>query len=572
MGLLSAINPFGKSAPADASEGTQGRISAEAQDTRWRGASRTLRSMQSWVASIGSATSDLPSTELRTLRARSRDAFRGNMIARAALTRPRTNIVGTGLMCRPSVDYETLGISADEAEALNTQMRSSWERWAEDPVECDIEATNDIYGQQSLALLSAMSSGDVFVLTPQVRRNGGVSELKLQLVEADRISNPHEGMDTATRIEGVEIRDGMPIGYWIRNTHPGDRVNTAYPRWDYYPAFGEATGRRRVLQVWNDKERPGQVRGAPFLAPILEPLKQIERYSSAELMAAVVSGMLTVFLEKDAQQSGENGEQLGAFGGEAGGDVALGNGAVVDLAPGEKATVVDPSRPNVNFDPFFMAVVKQIGAALELPVDELLLHYQSSYSAARAAMLQAWRFYIARRWALTQQFCQPVYGLHIDEEVASGRLSLPGYSDPIRRRAYTRALWIGPARGAMDEEKEASAAKTRIEIGVSNESIETAAMAGEDWGTVHAQRQRELLERRKVGAFDTDKYGIGVRAGLITPNLEDETAYRAAAGLPPPSADVQAAWAADGGARRPITLQADEPPPVRPGSTPENPA
>lgn len=473
----------------------------ETQGTRWRGASRQLRSLAAWAATIGSPTSDLPATEQKTLRARSRDAFRGHMIARAALTRSRTNIVGTGLMCRPSVDHVTLGITAEEAEVLNKQLQSSWERWAEDPVSCDLEMTSDIYGLQSLALLSAMQSGDVFALTPEVPRSGGVSGMKVQLIEADRISNPNDAQDTTTLVDGVAISGGAPVGYWIRSNHPGDR-DASNATWSYYPAIGTETGRRRVLHVWNDKERPGQVRGAPYLAPILEPLRQIERYGSAELMAAVISAMLTVFIEKAEEKFDDNGQPISPFSDTTTDEppqLALGNGAVVDLAPGEKATSVNPSRPNANFDPFFMAVVKQIGAALELPVDELLLHYQSSYSAARAAMLQAWRFYMLRRWALTQQFCQPIYGLWLDEEVASGRINLPNYADPIRRRAWSRALWIGPARGAMDELKEAQAAAKRIETGVSNETMETAAMTGEDWSVVQAQRARELAQRARDG-------------------------------------------------------------------------
>lgn len=475
----------------------------EMQETRWRGASRGLRSLQNWFATIGSATSDLPAHEQRTLRARSRDAMRNHMVARAAMTRCRTNIVGTGLMCRPGVDHEVLGITADQAEALNNQLRLSWERWAEDPAECDVEATLDFYGLQSLALLSAMASGDVFALTPHAHRFGGVSMLKVQLVEADRVGNPNDASDTDKLIDGVQIDGAMPVGYWVRNIHPGDRNGVVMPMWRYYAAFGGATGRRRVLQVWNDKERPGQVRGAPYLAPILEPLKQIERYGSAELMAAVLSAMLTVFIKKDKDLADEAGNELAAFAGAqtADGNIALGNGAVVDLAPGEEPHEVNPLRPNPNFDPFFIAIVKQIGAALELPLDELLLHYQSSYSAARAAMLQAWRFYTTRRWTLVQQFCQPVYGLFLDEEVASGRIALPGYGDPIKRRAYSRALWIGPARGAMDELKEAKAAQTRIDIGVSNEAIETAAMTGEDWNTVYGQRLREISRRKQDGTW-----------------------------------------------------------------------
>lgn len=492
MGLLA--NMAGWLRPAAASD---------QQETRWRGASRVLRSLSAWQTQIGSATSDLPAGEQRTMRARSRDAFRGHMVARAALTRCRTNIVGTGLMCRPSIDHRALGLTEDEAEALNAEIRNRWEAYAEDPVEVDKEATNDIYGLQGLALLSAMASGDVFALTPYEVRRGGVTGLKIQLIEADRVSNKDDTADTPECVDGVQIHDAMPVGYWVRSTHPGDRVVTAAaPTWEFYRAFGEETGRRRVLHIWNDKERPGQVRGAPYLAPILEPLRQIERYGGAELMAAVISAMLTVFVEHEATETDEAGNPITTFGSaEDKATLKLGNGAVVDLAPGEKVNAVNPARPNANFDPFFMAVVKQIGAALELPVDELLLHYQSSYSAARAAMLQAWRFYTLRRWYLVQQFCQPVYGLWLDEEVASGRLSMPGYSDPVRRRAWSRSVWIGPARGSMDEEKEAKAAKTRIEIGVSNESIEAAAMSGEDRDTIYAQRKREIDQRKRDGTY-----------------------------------------------------------------------
>ncbi|ASK91864.1 phage portal protein [Xanthomonas campestris pv. trichodesmae] len=474
----------------------------EVQGTRWRGASRTLRSLQSWIAPTGSATADLQRHELTTLRARSRDAMRNAPIARSALLRCRTSIVGTGLVCRPAVDHEALGITSDEAERISTTLRASWERWAEEPAECDAEAALDFYGLQALALLSAMASGDVFVLTPHERRLGGVSELKVQLVEADRVSNPHEAGDTPNCIDGIAISGATPVGCWIRNTHPGDRVDMRMAAWQYYPYFGGETGRRRVLHIWNDKERPGQVRGAPYLAPVLEPLKQLERYGDAELMAAVISAMFTVFIERDKELADSEGNPLGLFGTtDDQPSIALGNGAVVDLAPGEKASSQALNRPNVNFDPFFTAVVKQIGACLELPLDVLMLQFDRSYSAARAAMLEAWRFFNLRRWYLVQQFCQPLYALHIDEEVAAGRLVLPGYGDPIRRRAWTRALWIGPARGSMDEQKEAGAAKTRIEIGVSNEAMETAAMNGEDWNAVYAQRVREVTRRRADGLY-----------------------------------------------------------------------
>jgi len=448
---------------------------------------------------VGSATADTPSTELRTLRARSRDAGRNHPLARAGIMRSRTSIVGTGLVCRPIVDHDTLGITAEAAQIYNTQLLAAFTRWAEDPLECDIESTLDFYGLQGLALLSAMSSGDCFALTPSELRPGGVNDLKVQLIEADRVCNRNDGPDTVQCIDGVQYAGPTPVGCWVRNVHPGDNIDTRMPSWAYYPYIGDATGRRRVLHVWNDKERPGQVRGVPFLAPILEPLKQITRLADSELMASVLTSFMTVFIERDSEAGGGDEDAIEST--DAEGNVALGHGAIVDLAPGEKANAFDPKRPNVNFDPFFMAIAKQIGAALEIPLDVLLLQFNSSYSAARAAMLEAWRMFLTRRWWLVQQFCQPVYALLVDEEVAAGRIRLPGYNDPTKRRAWLRAIWTGPAKGSMDEWKEANAAKTRIEIGVSNEQMEAAAMTGEDRDAVYAQRLREINQRKADGTW-----------------------------------------------------------------------
>ena len=51
-----------------------------------------------------------------------------------------------------------------------------------------------------------------------------------------------------------------------------------------------------------------------------------------------------------------------------------------------------------------------------------------------------------------------------------------------------------------------------------------------------------------------DSYGVGVRAGALTPQTEDERHFRAAAGLPETGAAVDALWNDQGGIRQPITL------------------
>lgn len=473
------------------------------QETRHRGASRAMRWARSWLAQLGSGRSDLPETERKTLQARSRDAFRNYTLARAAITRVRSNVIGTGLIPHASVDAAALGISEEEADDLNQIIDREFKLWAEQPTECDAEATLDFYGLQSLTLVSALLSGDCLALTPFRERMGGVYALKVQLVEADRISNPDNAPNTARLCDGVELDDmGAPISYYVRNTHPGDTTATVMPKWERHEAFGAETGRRRSMLVFNEKDRPGQVRGVPFLAPILEPLRKLEQWSQAELTAAVVSSLFTVFITRtaDGAQVDENGDPLPPIEStDSRGNISLGAGAVWDLEPGEKPEFADPARPNGRYDPFWTAFVKQIGAALELPADELLLKYDSSYSAARAAMLQAFRMYTQRRWWQVQLFGAPVRGIWFDEAVARGRIPTSNYADPVRRAAYQAAIWVGPARGSMDELQEAQAVTERINNGTSNEMVECAAVAGESWSQIYAQRRREIAQRRKDG-------------------------------------------------------------------------
>lgn len=477
-------------------------------ETRWRGASRMLRSMIGWIPRLGSPSRDLSSIERSTLVARSRDAMRNHALGRAAITRVRTNVVGTGLICFPQVDYEALGISEEEGMRLNAQLEREWTLYAENPRECDAESTCNHYQLQAMALVGALTGGDVFVATPHIERHGTLYNTRLQLIETDRVSNPHGQPDTGSLVEGIEFdAAGSPVAVHICTGYPGEKsLGNKYLHWDRLEVFGATTGRRRILQVWCDKERPGQKRGAPYLAPVLEPLQKLERFSSAELMAAVIGAMFTVFLKKSTEFNQGNMplSVLGAddeSGADDGGHIQLGEGAIIDLAPGEEPVFAQPARPSAQFDPFFTAIAKEIGAALELPLEELMLYYSSSYSAARAAMLQAWRFYSMRRWWLVCDFCQPSYELLVDEAVAQGRLRLPGYHDPAMRHAYTKAFWIGPARGAIDELKEAKAAGQRIEIGVSNETIETAAMTGEPWQKIYQQRKRELQTRKADGTL-----------------------------------------------------------------------
>lgn len=481
-------------------------------ETRHRGASRMLRSMVSWIPGLGSPRQDAPASEMHTLISRSRDAYRNHMLARAAVNRAATNIVGMGMTIRPNVDGWSLGLDDKQTDELNDKLARGFRLWAQDPAECDAEAELDFYMLQRLALISALISGDVFGATPYSVRPGGIFGTKLQLIEAERVGNPMAAMDNHEDQSGVRTDSlGMPTHVRVCRGYPSDY--TTPQKHDWLRIFGPTTGRRRVLHFTNEKTRPGQLRGVPYLAPILEALQKLERFSQAELTAAVISAMFTVAIKHAPSEdpalmgqgamwdegSDDPNKPEASAGQDPGEGLTLGEGAVWDLEEGAEPVPINPNRPNAQFDPFFVAIVKEIGAALEMPAEVLLMHFTTSYTAARAAFNQLWKFIKQRRHHLTVQFCQPVYELVVDEMVATGQIDLPGYSDPATRRAYTRALWIGEPLGSLNEKIDATAATERIANGTSNEHLETMALHGEDWEDVHRDRSREIKRKQEDG-------------------------------------------------------------------------
>ncbi len=219
------------------------------------------------------------------------------------------------------------------------------------------------------------------------------------------------------RLHGLRARQ-RPVRYHVLNTHPGDiyYLGGAVQRWSGIPARGRRS-RERIAFLLYRRLRPGQLRGVPYLAPVIESLKQLSEYSEAELMAAVVSAMFTVFIKA------EGGEGLAPIDANdpnppAASEYKLGSGAILDLMPGEDIQIADPKRPNAAYDPFVQSILRQIGVALELPFEILIKHFTRSYSAARASMLEAWRFFLTRRQWLATSFCQPIYTWVISEAVA----------------------------------------------------------------------------------------------------------------------------------------------------------
>jgi len=462
----------------------------------YTGASKKRRATQSWSTNDGDADSNILD-DLPTLRERSRDHVRNNPIAGGALNTKVANVVGTGLRLHARIDAQYLGLDEEQAEALEQTIEREFRLFAESP-DCDVARTLNFYAQQELAFLTTLESGDSFALLPYIKRENNPYSLAVQIIEADRVCNEGNARDTEKVAGGIEKDEyGAPVRYHFTNKHPGS-INRAGLKWTKIDAYGEETGRKNVLHLFR-KRRPGQTRGVPDLAPVIEALKQLGEYTDAELMAAVVSGMFTVFVHTEGDFSLE---EIAGFKKEFGSDddeLKLGSGSIVDLGVNEKIDTANPGRPNQAFDPFVMAILKQIGVALELPFEILMMQFNSSYSASKAAIEQAWVFFRSRRKWLADNFCQPVYEAWFYEAVALGRISAPGFMrDPAMRAAYLGAEWIGPTKPVLDVLKEANGRAVMEDRGWITAAENTVQLTGGDWDRKHRQRTKE--HRKRVDA------------------------------------------------------------------------
>ena len=479
------------------------------------GASTSRRAFKGFRAFSGSPARDIDDNNY-TLRQRARMLYMGAPIATSAIRTNRTNVVGTGVVPRPRIDREALGMADAQADAWCDAARREFALWAGDRRACDSLGLNTFYELQQLVMQSWLTSGDVFALVKRAKASRmRPYTLRLHLVEADRVSTPvgmsgsvpfayTTGVNPANgnRVyDGVEVdRNGAVVAYHIANAHPWELPDDmAQLEWVRVMAYGTKTGQPQVLHVM-ESERPDQYRGVSVLAQAIEPLLQMRRYTNAELDAAVIQACFAAFIKAEDPTDmpfNEVGASAGSLEGEEGisddpDEYELGPGSINFLKPGEDAVFADPSRPANGFDAFMTSMATQVGAALEIPADLLLKKFNASYSASRAALMEAWKSFRMRRAWLVDDFCRPVWELFVSEAVATGRLSAPGFfADPLIRAAYLGCEWIGPSQGQLDPTKEITAELSAIEAGITTREAAAVRINGSDWDENVRRLKRE---------------------------------------------------------------------------------
>lgn len=474
------------------------------QDTAYAGASSQRKELADWRPSVESPDAELL-PELSTLVARSRDLGRNHGIAASSFQTQVDNIVGTGLRLAVMPDYRSLGRDLKWAEKWSRHTEAQWRAFAES-MTFDVARQMTFDEATAMVLRSTLLSGEVLALPLWREEPGAAFATTFQLVEGDRLSNPNYTADTEQLRGGIEMdKFGRPLAYHLRKTTPGDWMVPGFwmgGKWERIPAVSP-WGRRRVLHIFG-RDRIGQSRGKPMLTSVIEQFKMFDHYQRTELQGAIVNALIAAVIETpmDQQQIASLvGDDPNAYLAQKNEwKTSLKGGAMIPLYPGDKLTPFTPSRPAAQYPHFVETVLRHISTALNMPYELLIKDFsKTNYSSARAALLEAWRFFTSRRKWLSTFWATPCYHLWLEEAVNKGLIEAPGFYDNFY--SYSRCKWIGAGRGWIDPVKEAQAASVRLATGISTLELECAEQ-GHDWQDVLEQTALEHARMRQLNVFD----------------------------------------------------------------------
>ncbi len=447
----------------------------------------------------GTADRHLDAQTLFQLREIARSADRQSPLIHGILERWVDNVVGPTWSVQPLTDDP------------------EWNKAARDYFEqragrgADLRQRMDLRRLVRTWLRSLATDGDIL---PVFTARG------IATYEADQIQTPYGRDAPPSLINGVEIdpTTGRDLAYWV------------LPRtWKPNFASAELEGTARRIPAADALMpaylvRASQTRGVPVLAASLGMFDHLDSYITNEQVAAQVASSLTWFIKRAdpaffLDAAGELPDWVKAEVSEDGTErqlLKIEPGQVATGAMGDDLELLNPARPGVTFEPYVTVTLRMIGAGLGMPLELVLLDFsRTTYSSARASLLQAYRTFMCwQRFVITDMLA-PIYERWIGQAMADGDL-------PLREDAW-RVQWLMPTWAWLDPYKEMLAAKTAVEMGV-------------DTLTDYIERESQTLEdyvqkrRKELGAFRT----AGIPTSTAPLNLGAAPAAPGAKGNPQP--------------------------------------
>jgi lambda family phage portal protein len=429
-------------APVAGLRRVRARLQADILKRHYEAASSGRRT-SGWQRSGGDANA-VGGPAILKLREHARDLVRNNGYAESALTTICDHVVGWGIIAKP--------------KKPNKRLSDAWRAWAES-TDCDSDGRNDLYGLQHLAMRTVVESGEVLIRRRLRRPEDGLAlPMQLQVIDPDYLDTSKVGTVEVRNaagnvvgrnviIHGVEFDIlGRRRAYWLFREHPGNALALGGIQSVRIPAEG-------VRHIYR-QDRPGQVRGVSWFAPILLRFKDLDEYEDATLLKQKVAACLAVIkTSPDGNMTG-----LGTV------DTKktpqqdhIEPGSIISALPGEEIQVVQP--PTVGEYAAYTTVnYRAIATGLGVSYEDLSGDYsQVNFSSARMSRIRHWTRIEGWRWRmLIPQFCDPVWGWAM--EVAQ----IAGLGDV----AELEAEWSAPPLPMVDPDKEGLAYKRLIRAGL----------------------------------------------------------------------------------------------------------
>lgn len=420
------------------------------------------------------------------LRARARQIVRSNPYASNAADSFVANAVGAGI--KPS--------SLIEDHALKDEIQRVWLAWTD---EADADSLTDFYGLQALAARAMFEAGECFIrFRPRRPEDGLTVPLQLQLLEAEML--PLSKTELAAN--GNQIRCGIEfdaigrrVAYHFYRKHPGDSTDQGNK--------GEIVRvpASEVLHIYRP-QRPGQIRGVPWVSPALVKLFLLDQYDDAELDRKKVAALFAGFITKSAPEDNLLGE--GSPDGAGAAIAGLSPGTMQVLLPGEDIKFSSPADVGNSYEPFQYRTLLAVCAALGMPYTNVTGDLKAAnYSSIRAGTVEFRRRLEQFQFAtLVFQLCRPIWLRWLQTAALSGALNLPGFArDPSR---YTPVKWITPKWEWVDPLKDRQAEKIAQEQGwkAPSDIIEAEGNdVDETYRRIAADQQRAEKLGIKLGPF-----------------------------------------------------------------------
>ena len=416
------------------------------------------------VADAFSADAQLSPTVRRTMRNRARYERNNNSYLAGISATLASDLIGTGP--RLQLDVQ------DEAARIVERAFYDW------------GTAIDLPAKLRTMREALVVDGEAFALMTTNARLSGV-QLDLRLIEAEMVATPTELMrQTITpegnTVDGIEFDEsGNVIAYQVLNFHPGSNYRVNNLQFNRVPAA--------AMIHWFRRQRPGQNRGVPEVAPALKLFGQLRRYTEAVIAAAETAADFAAFIHSNSPAA--EVDEVDAFA-----ELEIRKRSLVTLPEGWDISQLKAEQPTSTYKDFKREVIGEIARCLQLPFNVAALD-SSSYNYASGRMDHQVYGMNQRvdRDQLERTCLDRVLSAWVNEASLAGVIpeGLPPFSE-------WNWAWVWDGKDHVDPSKEASATETRLLTHTTTLAAEYARQ-GKRWDVELRQRAAELQLMAELG-------------------------------------------------------------------------